>query len=154
MRCRLPLSVLVLVLAAGCSRGPTRVAVSGTVTFNGAPVDGGRIMFIPEDKASDPLGFANAPIDNGSFALDASHGPSLGKHKVEIVWFKKTGKQIVGSDPPNKVDETIQVIPDTFNQRSTLMEDIQSSMSPLKYDLTGEPAGTKAAVPQRTKRGS
>ena len=119
-------------LLAGCGGGSSRPAVQGTVTFDGAPVDGGKIMFI----ATDSKGInANANIVAGKYALAAGKGPSVGAHKVEIVWYKKTGKQVVGSDPPNKIDETIQVIPEKYNAKSSVTEQIKAGANTLNYEL-------------------
>ncbi len=123
-----------LLLATGCGdSGPPRAGAEGTVTFDGAPIDGGRIMFIAADKKGGAN--AHADIKDGKYALPIGKGPSPGGHRVEIVWFKKTGKQIVGSDPPNLVDEKIQVLPKNYNTASTLSADIKSGKNTVNFDL-------------------
>jgi hypothetical protein len=155
LSCRLPahapmVLLAVALLCTGCGDGTTRVPVQGTVNLNGAPVDGGKIMFIPKDK-DDRIGFANAPIQNGKFTIEP--GPSLGNHRVEIVWYKKTGKQVASSDLP--VDEKIQVVPDIYNERSTLSVEVKAGMEPLKYDLTGDaPRGGGETGYQRSETNS
>ena len=62
-------------------------------------------------------------------------GPPPGKYRVEIVWYKKTGKQVVGSDPPNKEDETIQVIPEKYNKASELKVDLTSGSNTHDFPL-------------------
>jgi hypothetical protein len=110
-----------LLLTAGCG-GPPRAAVEGTVTLDGAPIDGGQIFFLGADAKS--VG-AEAEIQGGKYSLDARKGPGLGAQKVRILWLKKTGRQVVGSDPPNKVDETIQVVPKKYNSPTMLTADIK-----------------------------
>jgi len=106
--------------------------VQGTVTFDGTPVDGGRIMFI----AADPKGVhAHADINQGKYSIDAAKGPSVGKHRVEILWYKLTGKKVVGSDPPNLVDEKIQLIPEQYNGKSTLTQEVTSGVNTFNFDL-------------------
>ncbi len=130
-----------LILTAGCGGGPTRASVEGTVTYEGAPVDGGEISFI----ALDAKGFnADAEIKDGKYSIAAAKGPALGNQRVRILWAKKTGKQVVGSDPPNMVDETIQVIPSKYNNPSILTADIKSGKNTFNFELKYEaeqPAG-------------
>jgi hypothetical protein len=109
-----------------------RAGVQGSITLDGAPVDGGRIMFIP----TDPKGHnAYGDIKEGKYEVVADKGPSLGTHKVEILWFKKTGKKVVGSDPPNLVEEKIQLIPEKYNKKSSVKEEIKPGMNTFNYDL-------------------
>src|SRR5207244_11412955 len=109
--CGLGLLFLVFV-AAGCS---SRAAVEGTITLDNEPVDGGVISFFPDGGASKG-DQGRADIVDGKYSIGSGSGPPPGKYRVEIIWYKKTGKQVVGSDPPNKEDETIQVIPEKYNK--------------------------------------
>jgi hypothetical protein len=115
----------------GCGDS-SRAGVQGKVTLDSAPVDGGRIMFIPTDSKGRN---AYADIKGGKYELAADQGPSLGTHKVEILWFKKTGKKVVGSDPPNLVEEKIQLIPEKYNTKSSVKEEIRPGMNTFNYDL-------------------
>jgi hypothetical protein len=115
----------------GCGDS-SRAGVQGTVTLDGAPVDGGRIMFIPTDSKGHN---AYADIKEGKYEVAADKGPSLGTHKVEILWYKKTGKKVVGSDPPNLVEEKVQLIPEKYNTKSSVKEEIKPGMNTINYDL-------------------
>jgi hypothetical protein len=114
----------------GCGDS-NRAGVQGNVTLDGAPVDGGRIMFI----APDAKGNAHADIKEGKYELAAGQGPSLGTYRIEIYWYKKTGKKVVGNDPPNLVDEKIQLIPKKYNTKSSVKEEIKPGMNTFNYDL-------------------
>jgi hypothetical protein len=61
-----------------------RFYVSGTVTYNGAPLQKGRISFIPDD----PKGVgASGSIEDGSYTLSTGgegDGAQAGKYKVTI----------------------------------------------------------------------
>jgi len=118
-------------VSTGCAASG-RAGVQGNVTLDGAPVDGGRIMFIPVDSKGRN---AYADIKEGRYELAVDQGPSLGTHKVEILWFKKTGKKVVGSDPPNLVEEKIQLIPEKYNTKSLVKEEIKPGMNTFNYDL-------------------
>ena len=57
------------------------------------------------------------------------------QRETTVVWHKKTGKQVVGSDPPNKEDETIQVIPEKYNKASELKVDLTSGSNTHDFPL-------------------
>jgi hypothetical protein len=131
----------VLALLPGCSG---RAAVSGNVTCDGAPLDGGRITFIPEGGKA-PV--ASGPIVGGKYSLSSGEGPVRGKHRVEIVWNKKTGKKVtVPGDVGNEMDETVQVIHADYNSGSTLSADVKSSGDRFDFAVkayTGQAQGGK-----------
>jgi hypothetical protein len=128
---------LALLLTAGCgSRGGNRAAVSGAVTFDGQPVDGGAIVFLPQGDGPADRPKSGAGIEAGRYAIPAEKGPAPGKYRVEIRWPRPTGKQIPSDDPPNLMDETRQVIPDKFNSRSELTCDVQPGKNNFDFPLT------------------
>jgi hypothetical protein len=115
------------VLLPGCGAR----SATGTVSFDGTPVDGGVISFVPEGKAAR----ANADIVGGKYTV-ASGTLTTGKNRVEILWNKKTGRKIpVPGDPGTTTDETLQVIPEKFNKSSTLTADVKSGNNTIDFDL-------------------
>jgi hypothetical protein len=61
-----------------------RYAVSGTVTYNGKPLESGKISFVPDD--SNTVG-ASAVIKDGSYSLSTggeNDGARAGKYKVTV----------------------------------------------------------------------
>ena len=67
------------VLPLGCSR--TDAALSGTVTYDGKPVENGQITFTPVDGQGQPVG---APIRNGKYKISSLiPGPNI--VKIEAV---------------------------------------------------------------------
>jgi len=136
-------------LLAGCGSGGTRV--EGTVTLDGAPVDGGSISFHPEGGEGKPGG---TEIKAGKYAIEGDKGLAPGKYKVVILWQKKTGKEVPNkSDPGTTMDETKQVIPMRYNSKSELTADIKSGTnSGVNFDLkSGGPIGAGASDVGRTK---
>ena len=129
-----PALVAALALAlTGCSRP----AVTGTVTFDGQPVDGGAISFIAEGVAPNQAARAGAPIVGGKYAVPAGKGLTPGTYRVEIIWNKKTGAKVpVVGDEGTTTDATTQVIPARYNSQSTLKAEIKGGSTTLDYPLT------------------
>jgi hypothetical protein len=129
----LALGALALCLSGCASSQPI---ATGTVTFNGEVVDGGAIVFVPENGSTRKA----AQIRDGKFTIPVESGMSPGKYRVEILWNKKTGKQIpVPGDAGQKTEEMIQVIPDKFNAHSTLQEEVKGGSNTFTFDLQGKP---------------
>ena len=120
-----------LAALAGCSGG--RAGVSGKVSYDGKPVDGGAIVFVPEgDAAGAKVG---GDIVGGEYNLPAGRGPKPGKYKVEIIWKQK--KPTAKKADPDVVsqEQTIQVIPPRYNTQTTLNADVKSGSNELNFDL-------------------
>jgi hypothetical protein len=112
-----------LLLFAGCSSG--LCPVSGTVTFDGEPVEEGEVVFMPVDPKVRPDA---EPIQNGSFNFQASPGPK----RVEIRASRVIGTTSMG---PRKE----QFIPVRYNDQSTLTEEVKpSSDNHFTFTLTGD----------------
>jgi len=62
----------------------TRVAVMGTVTLDDQPLDSATIRFIPLGTTVGPK--TAFDIHQGRFEADATLGPPIGSHRVEIQW--------------------------------------------------------------------
>ncbi len=126
------LCALGLVILAGCGSGKS--SVEGTVAFDGAPVDGGAIVFQPDGSSGTQVG---AEIKGGKYSIDSAKGLPPGKYRVLITWQKATGKQVANkSDAGTTVDETKQIIPTRYNSQTELSADIKSgSNSGVNFDL-------------------
>jgi hypothetical protein len=125
-------ALITLFFLTGC--GSATSSVEGTITFDGAPVESGGISLIAEGV--DGLK-AGAEIIGGNYTISAERGPKPGKHRVEIVWNKKTGKQVpTPGDPAVKTDETKQVIPKKYNSQSILSVDIKAGANKHDFALT------------------
>jgi hypothetical protein len=130
---------LTLLLPTGCGlQGGHRVAVSGAVTLDGQPVEGGAIVFLPEGNGTNDRPKTGVTIEAGKYTIPAEKGPALGKYRVEIRWQKPTGKKIPSDDPPNLMDETRQVIPDKYNSRSDLTCEVQPGKNTFDFALTSK----------------
>ncbi len=139
-RAAAPLACIVLFGVIGCG-GTGRIALSGTVTYNGEPIDNGTIGFVSNTSGA-AGGTASATITDGKYAFDSEHGPPPGKYKVEIYWNKKTGRKVgTPGDPGVKMDEVRQILPPRFNKKTELTADV--SASTLNFELTGDPLKKK-----------
>ncbi|WP_437188206.1 hypothetical protein SH668x_001637 [Planctomicrobium sp. SH668] len=122
-------------ILSGCGGGnDNRASISGSVTFNGEPVEEGSITFIAEKGPS-----TGGAISNGTYSIPSENGPMLGNNTVHISWNKKTGKQIeAGSPTPagTKIDERKEAIPDKYNKKSELKVDIKSGANKEDFTLT------------------
>jgi hypothetical protein len=127
---------LALVLTSGCGPAGRWLAVGGTVTLDGEPVQDGRIMFLRLDGEGG-ADRAGGRIEQGKYALPAGRGLAPGKYRVELTWAKKTGKQVPAPhDPPNMMDETQEAIPARYNKNSELTADVQRGHTTFDFNLT------------------
>src|SRR5262249_4667732 len=121
--------VFAVTLGTGCGGG---IRLQGEVTLDGSAVDGGSITFFTEAERERKN--ISAEIKDGKSAVDAAGFPA-GAYRVEIYWHKKTGKQVPSNDPPNKIDETIQVIPEKYNVDSKETVEVKSGTNTLNFAL-------------------
>jgi hypothetical protein len=97
---------------AGCGPGDGRVEVSGSVTFDGKPIERGSIVFTPEVKGSPDGG----KIIDGQFRLRAL----VGKHRIKIEASRPTGPFVPSMG--GHVHE--EYIPARYNSKTTLSEEV------------------------------
>ncbi|HBJ34080.1 MAG TPA: hypothetical protein DDZ51_04815 [Planctomycetaceae bacterium] len=96
----------------GCGNGDSSgEPVSGTVTFDGQPVESGDILLFPAGGGGTPEG---GKITDGKFQFQASDGPK----RVEIVATREEGAAADGL--PNYVS----YIPKQYNTNSTLTQTV------------------------------
>jgi hypothetical protein len=83
------MSCLVVVLLGGCSAKPPLAVVEGTLTWNGAPLPGIAIQFVPDgDKGSTGPRSTAISEDNGHFILicdDNRPGAVIGHHRIVLM---------------------------------------------------------------------
>lgn len=108
------LSVLLLSTAMfGCGSG--KHEVTGTVTFEGTPIETGEIIFEPEDGK----GPADAgSITDGKFLFECFPG----KKKVLI-----TATKVADKPAPDGLPNYVSYIPKEYNEQSTLTADVTAA---------------------------
>lgn len=132
----LPVLVVLCFALAGCSSA-SRAPVEGTVTLDGKPVDGGVIVFAPEEYRGGGVErtVVKADINGGKYSLDAAHGPVVGNYRVEIHWKRKTGRQIPSDEPPGTKEEEMEVIPRVYHEGSRTVVEIKPGENKFDYPL-------------------
>jgi hypothetical protein len=125
---RVLVSVFVgLVLSVtGC--GPGEVVVSGNVTLDGKPLEEGNIAFrpFPATATSEATG---SPIQGGKYQLKVRPG----RYRIEITAARAAPgpKDPLGTTPPPK-----SIIPEKYNARSELTEEVQAGTNEFNFTLT------------------
>lgn len=117
---RWPLVACAAIVVYGCSDPNGRQPISGEVTLNGQPLSTGEVSLRPFDTGPSAAG----RIENGKFVLPGDKGPLPGKYLVEIESVQSTGKQVRLPGTSLQVDETKQVVPEDYNERSQLVIEV------------------------------
>lgn len=126
-----------LLACIGCGQSSSTVGVSGVVTFDGQPIEAGRITLEPVDDKRGQR--RDITIAGGNFALSPEQGVLPGEEfKVTIQAFRKTGKKFPSPDPTKSYDEEVQYLPAKYNSASTLRVKISPDEleRQLQFDLT------------------
>jgi hypothetical protein len=112
----------------GASGGPALYSVHGQVTFDGKPVEEGRILFRMEGDGGKSYSGA---ITNGAYQVEAEAGKAV----VEITATRDTGKvdDMGGAAEPVPIKE--QYIPAQYNSETTLSAEVTSGSNLIPFDL-------------------
>lgn len=126
----LPGLALLSALACGCGsseQGPALYRVKGAVTFDGAPVETGRIEFWKPDGRA-----FGGEIKNGRYQLQSEPGTM----KVKIVASRPAPGKFDTSNPddePQPVGE--MYIPGKYNDTTTLTADVAPQENDIPFSL-------------------
>ncbi len=128
------LVALLLALLGGCG-GNGLVEITGTVTYDGQPVQKGTIAFLPSDGKGPTVA---AIIAEGKYTAKIFPGAKL----VKIEGYKIVGRGHVLPENPRSpmVDITEPVVPARYNEKSELKAEIGPGTRVLDFNL-------KAATP-------
>jgi hypothetical protein len=135
-RTMVALTATLLLFILGCPGGPRRAAVSGEVLIDKEPLAEGTISFYPQDGIEGPE--VGEAIKNGRYVIPVSRGVVIGKNKVVIRGFRKSGKQVPSLHEKGKmIDEMVRAVPAEFNDNSTLFREIRAGDNTENFDLPG-----------------
>lgn len=122
----------ILVLLGGCSGGDLdRVAVTGTVTYNGEAIPVGLIRFAPQVGTDGPV--SGGQIRDGKYRVDTRGGVPVGTHLVQIASYKSSDGKVY-ENPLGTVVPQIQLLPEKYNNESELIHEIPAE-SPFTLDF-------------------
>lgn len=114
--------------------GFSRFPVEGTITLDGKPLKTGTITFNALEQGASSSG----PIVDGAFRLVDDDGLSPGPYRVEVYSLQPTGKKVPhADDPATLIDETVNVVPKSYNVNSILKAEITPGgpKEPLSFPL-------------------
>ena len=134
---------LILLAATGCGGQKelefSTSQVQGTVSYQGKPLESGKIRFIPDGEVINGQVAGKAifaDIKDGKYTVSAEDGATVGKNRVEIKSYRGSGKMMVSSaGEGQKVEEVVQFIPARFNTESTLSIEIKEGENVHDFDL-------------------
>ena len=157
-RCFAVLAVPALLVLASCGAEDDglgkRYPVSGTVTYNGSPLEKGEISFVTEDMSKN-FGAAGT-VTNGSYKLSmggASDGAQAGKYKVTISakedysekaqadFQKETGStspKVLGNFVAKAAAAAKSLIPAGYGdaRTTTLKAEVEAKSNTLDFNLS------------------
>jgi hypothetical protein len=120
---------VLLACLVGCGQRDGRIAISGTVSYDGQPVNKGIVTFVPADGKGPT---AAATIVDGKYSVKVAPG----KKVVKIEGFKVTGQRHYNKNPNSPmVDQQEQIIPPCYNAKSELTREITSADKTCDFAL-------------------
>lgn len=135
---------LIVGAAAGCGGddGPTTMRLNGEVTYDGKPVEDGKITLTPTGET--PGGSVAGEIKEGRYDIPRDAGPiSGGAYKVEISSLAKKGKALPNVVDPGGPSLAVfeELIPRKYNAESTLTVNVSEDSSKNVVDFKLDKAG-------------
>jgi hypothetical protein len=125
------LLVMALLTLVGCSAGDGLVEVGGTVTFDGAPIQDGRIQF--RSTEGDQQAYAGL-IENGKYVIRVAPGPAL----VEVRASRLIPGKFVEANPGEKDPVGEMYIPEKYNSRTELRATVETAKLEQNFDLVSK----------------
>lgn len=131
------LAVLTATATTGCAGSDSGSGhdVQGSVTWKNEPLEQGMIYFVPSSGSGNGTSLA---IEQGRFdSTGKTSKLKPGTYRIEITSTQKTGKMIPGAGPNGQVEEVVQVIPPSYNEKSKLTANVSDSQAnQFQFDLT------------------
>lgn len=123
----------------GCTeKEVSRVAVAGSITYAGEPVQQGQIVFEPCHNGRMGIG----QIVGGSYSIPPEHGPSPGEYLVRITAARPTGEMSdAGTLATDSTQREVfeQFLPTKYNDHSELTVEIEPITSvEHNFDLVSD----------------
>ena len=118
-------------MLAGCSNDP-RLAVSGTVRFNGQPLDQGRIEFHPPGGKGSLSG---AGIHDGRYHIPQANGLAPATYEVKIFSYGTKGAKVAGDMPGEPGKGFKERIARKYNLATELRADVKPGTATFDFSV-------------------
>ena len=119
-------------LLVGCGPStPEKHTVQGTVTFDGAAVAEGDIIF--RDAAGQTRSYGGKILD-GEFSFESSPGSKI----VEITAMREVPGEMDTSNPGEEIPLRKQYIPAIYNTETTLTAEVAPQSGRIDFELGGD----------------
>jgi hypothetical protein len=127
--------LLAAMILAGCSTGPRRMKVWGSVSYEGKPVNQGTIAFVPIDENGGPS--TGASITAGKYEIAEAAGPRAGgTYRIELQAVRATGATEPNpKDPSAPLAVFEPIFPPKYNSASVLKRTISSDPTQNQFDF-------------------
>lgn len=123
----------VLAGLSGCDSGSEgRQAVTGKITFKGAPLSHGRIEFAPLEKSAATM--EGAEVRDGKYSLPVKSGLMPGKYQVRISAVEESQKAQPAEEAPGAGPAPKELIPEQYNVNSKLTAEV-TKKGPNTFDF-------------------
>jgi len=126
--------LLLAIFTSGCGQGAGgRLGVSGTVRFQGAPLQTGTIEFASADAKQ----LSGSTITDGKYSVPADKGLTPGKYTVRISAAQDAGAAPTGPPGPESMTQQAKaLIPPQYNVDSTLTAEVtEGGSNVFDFDL-------------------
>ncbi|MGQ9763180.1 MAG: carboxypeptidase-like regulatory domain-containing protein [Thermogutta sp.] len=119
-------------VVAGCgNRGPALGQVEGTVTIDGVPLPGARVIFTPVEGGRSSMAVTDG---SGHYVLEfaaGEKGAMVGRHQVTISTFE-AGET---DDSGKLVGHVPERVPEKYNKNTTLEVEVKRSRQVHDFKL-------------------
>ncbi len=128
-------AMLASLLAGGCGGDPNgQQPVSGTVLFQGQPLDQGHLLFVPAVSGTTEAG---ATIEQGAFDIPQANGLVPGSYQVKVFSYDQSGAKVQNADIPGDPGNVQfkERIPTRYNTKTELTAEVKSGRNHFDFKL-------------------
>lgn len=131
---RVTLSIVVIIVClSGCGSNErwNKVIVSGDITYQGKPLELGRIRFIPSNGSQGPITVEK--VEGGRYTTESTNGVPVGTLRVEITGYDPEEYKNAPTGPG--APPVRQLLPDKYNRNSELKVSLEPEPSTQTHDF-------------------
>ncbi|WP_278468776.1 hypothetical protein [Gimesia maris] len=125
-----------LLLLTGCGQSTdemTLTPMSGTITYQGTPIEEGVIRLVPQEGTSAPV--RTTQINAGNYQFTDRSAVKPGTYQVEINAYQGEAG-LPGDQPTGSSTSRKQYLPEQFNTKSTIEPlTIPPDSDPVQHDF-------------------